>query len=148
MVCPQTKLRVVTDCALVVTRIHQGMAGLRKCRRGTGLWKQFFQIKADKQVDVQVCKTKAYRTRAVAEQQRDVEDFVGNDAVDKAANRGAHVYRGPVDEIEAELAKQKAEKAMIRWTAQRAADKWTEARFPDRGLMREGLQRIEPTVPP
>jgi hypothetical protein len=128
---PSTTLKVVTDCAMVVTRIGQGRTSLRKGRRGTGLWKRFFHIQQDKHINVLVRKPKAHRTRKQAEAQGDLADFLGNDAADKAADRGAQVYHGPADEVQAELAKQNTERQMIKWTAQKAARQWVETKYAD-----------------
>jgi ribonuclease HI len=86
-----TNLLIITDCALVVARIQKGWMGVRSGGRGTGLWKQFLQITADRDISVQVRKTKAHRTYAQAVAGNDLQNNLGNDAADKAAARGAQV---------------------------------------------------------
>jgi hypothetical protein len=98
-----SRLRLVTDCAMVVTRVQNGWRTLRKGGRGAGLWKQFMQISEDKHMSVQVQKTKAHRTQAQAAAEDDLVNFRGNEAADKAAARGSQVYHGPSEAVEEEL---------------------------------------------
>jgi hypothetical protein len=109
-----TKLQMVTDCAMVVTRIQNGWKALRKGGREAGLWKQFMQIREDKQIIVQVQKTKAHRTQAQAAAEDDMVNFRGNAAADKAAAREAQVFHGPSDVVQEEVRRNKQDQAMAR----------------------------------
>jgi hypothetical protein len=89
-----------------------------------------------------VQKTRAHRTQKQAEEQGDLPDYLGNQAADKAANRGAQVYHGPQDEVQRAAEGLRDAKAMVVWTAQRAAKQWVAAPFEARGRVpKEGADR-------
>ena len=85
---------VHTDCASVVHAALHPQEAVAPRRPMAGLWM------LHPRRDLQVCKTKAHRTRAEAEAQGDVTTYLGNDLADRCAKTAAMLLTNMPHEVQ------------------------------------------------